>query len=133
MERCLACEADSGRHRSALTLRQPPVKVVVTRACRYAHQFPCALDVATNVRRRVATPAGLASEATLHELPDEQELVPTVLPLRFLCLFAAILILFYLRSSAVEVLFAFIRGPYSCAFAVVFSLSTVIGVPASPA
>jgi hypothetical protein len=28
---------------------------------------------------------------------------------------------------------ASIRGPYSCAFAVVFSLSTVIGVPASPA
>jgi len=32
VERCLACEADSGRHLKGVTFRQPPVKVVVSKA-----------------------------------------------------------------------------------------------------
>jgi hypothetical protein len=52
----------------------------------------------------VPTADGLASEATLQD-----------------------------TLSAVEVFLASIRGTYSCPFAVAFSLSIVIGVPASPA
>ena len=53
-------------------------------------------------------------KATLHELPDERELVPTVRHLRFLCLFAAILILFYPRIFCVHSrsLFVCIRGRF---------------------
>jgi hypothetical protein len=74
VERCLACEADSGRHRSAVTFRQPPVKVVISKAYDYALPFLSAPDVAKHVKRG-SQPVGLASEAALHESTDEQELV----------------------------------------------------------
>ena len=50
LERGLACEADSGRHRGAVTVGQPPVKVVVSKAYHRAHRFLCAPDVATHVK-----------------------------------------------------------------------------------
>jgi hypothetical protein len=65
VERCLAspvakamedkCEADSGRHRNAVTFRRPPVKVVIA-AYNYAHRFLCALNVATRVKHRGGDP-----------------------------------------------------------------------------
>jgi hypothetical protein len=47
VERCLACEADSGRHRGAVTFRQPPpIKVVAGKADPIARLLLWALDVA---------------------------------------------------------------------------------------
>jgi hypothetical protein len=56
VERCLACEADSGWHRSAVTFRQAPVKVVVSKAYHYAHPFLCALYVAAHVNSGCGDP-----------------------------------------------------------------------------
>jgi hypothetical protein len=39
VERCLACEADSGRHHKAIAFRQLPVKVAVSKTYYYKHPF----------------------------------------------------------------------------------------------
>jgi hypothetical protein len=70
-ERCLAssvakamedkCEADSGRHRSAVTFQQQSVKIAGAR-----HAFVIHTRCCDTRKTRVATPIGLASEAALH-------------------------------------------------------------------
>ena len=39
VERCLACEADSGRHHKAVAFRQSSVKVVVSKTYYYEHHL----------------------------------------------------------------------------------------------
>jgi hypothetical protein len=56
------------------TFRQLPAKGVVGAAYHDAHSCLSASDVVTHIKRGVATPIGLASEATLHDLASEAAL-----------------------------------------------------------
>jgi hypothetical protein len=102
VERCLACEADSGRHRR--NGPAPPGKVTLTGAFVTTRLFLCAFDVVRYIKTLGGDPFGLASEAALHGWRP------------------------YPRKSAVRFVFSSrpfvsIRGPYSRRFAVPIVLS----------
>ena len=76
MERCLACEADSGRRRGAVTLLQPPDKEVVSDVYRDARRKAGWRPLSASQARQRST--GLASEATLHG-PGKRGSAPSII------------------------------------------------------